>query len=346
MPPKFVMTGDDLRRIRELRRLDQQEMAQRLNEQLGRSYDRSRVSRWESGSEKIPQIVAAALQAETTPTEAVSPGEGAAVILAVANQKGGVGKTTTCVNLAFLLGRKGYRVLLVDCDGQANATMHLALDPLQEEHNGRTLDQVIFSQRPLNDAVVRVCGDLFGILPASINLSAADTDLIREPNGSLVLREKIDEARPDWDFIILDCAPNLGLLTVNALNAADTILIPSQTEMLSIAGIPKIMETISKIRRRINPKLGVIGILPTLHKARRAQNRDMMEQLRAMAMRFSIPLFDSVPDAADYGNGVTAGRPAIDLNPAVPGADAYAAVADSLVEFRRKRLTEGAHAAA
>lgn len=344
MAPKFVMSGEDLRRVRDQRRLDQQGLAVLLNEQLGRSYDRSRVSRWENGTEKIPQVVAAALLAQEAPPEPTGPGS--AVVLAVANQKGGVGKTTSCVNLAFLLARRGLRVLLVDCDGQANATMHFGLDPLSEEHAARTLDHVLFSQKPAGEAVVRVCNDLLGLLPAGINLAAADTDLIREPNGSLVLREKIDEIRADWDFIILDCAPNLGLLTVSALNAADLVLIPSQTEMLSIAGIPKIMETIAKVRRRINPRVTVIGILPTLHKARRAQNRDMMDQLRAMAGRFNVRLFDSVPDAADYGNGVTAGRPALEMNPAVPGADIYATVADCLIDHRRKRAKEGRHAAA
>lgn len=344
MAPKFVMAGEDLRRLRERRRLDQQGLAELLNDQLGRSYDRSRISRWEKGTERIPQVVAAALQALEAPAEPA--GTGSAVVLAVANQKGGVGKTTSCVNLAFLLARKGLRVLLIDCDGQANATIHFGLDPLAEEHAGHTLDHVLFAQKPAGDAVVRVCNDLLGLLPASINLAAADTELIREPNGSLVLRENIDDIRAGWDFIILDCAPNLGLLTISALNAADLVLIPSQTEMLSIAGIPKIMETISKVRRRINPRVAVVGILPTLHKARRAQNRDMMDQLRAMADRFGVPLFDSVPDAADYGNGVTAGRPALEMNPAVPGADIYAAVADRLIAHRRERAEEGRHAAA
>lgn len=341
-----AMTGEELRAYRDACGLGQQELAQTLNEKLGRRYDRNKISRWENGAERIPQLVAAALNVRRTGAPAGIPAAGLAagpaLVTVCVNQKGGVGKTTSTVNVAYLLARRGARVLVVDCDPQANATVHFGVDPHERDIARRTLTHVLFADAPMPESVVPVCDGLLHLLPSSISLAAADAEILKEPNGALLLREKIDEVRESYDFIMIDCPPNLGQVTVSALNAADQVLIPSQTEMLSIMGIPMLLETLSKVRRRVNPKVAVLGVLPTLHKARRLQDQAMMDELRRIADGARLRVFTPVKDAADYAKGVIAGRPTLELNPTAAGADSYGEVADallSLVADDRKRET-------
>ncbi len=333
-----AMTGEELRAYRDACGMGQQELAQLLNDKLGRRYDRNKVSRWENGAERIPQLVATAL-ARSQPSGIPAPVGGPALVMVCVNQKGGVGKTTSTVNIAYLLARQGARVLVVDCDPQANATIHFGIDPHERDLARRTLTQILFADVPLAEAAVPVCDGLLALVPSSISLATADAEILKEPNGTLLLREKLDEVRGSYDFIIIDCPPNLGQVTVSALNAADQVLIPSQTEMLSIMGIPMLLETLSKVRRRVNPKVAVLGVLPTLHKVRRLQDQAMMTELRRIADGARLRLFTPVRDAADYAKGVTAGRPTLEMNPAVAGADSYADVAAALMALIAKPET-------
>lgn len=343
-----AMTGEELRAYRDACGLGQQELAQALNDKLGRRYDRNKISRWENGAERIPQLVAAALNHRKAGAPAGIPAvvgleAGPALVTVCVNQKGGVGKTTSTVNVAYLLARRGARALVVDCDPQANATIHFGVDPHERDLARRTLTHVLFAATPTAEAVVPVCDGLLSLLPSSISLAAADAEILKEPNGTLLLREKLDEVRDAYDFILIDCPPNLGQVTVSALNAADQVLIPSQTEMLSIMGIPMLLETLDKVRRRVNPKVAALGVLPTLHKARRLQDQAMMDELRRIAESARLRVFTPVKDAADYAKGVTAGRPALEMNPGAAGADSYAEVADALLALATKR--EAGHVA-
>ncbi len=328
-----AMTGDELRGLREGRGLNQLDLAAFLNEKLGRRYDRNRVSRWENGAERIPRLVVVTLRAMVVAGSAGIPAlqVGPAIKLAVSNQKGGVGKTVTVANVGYLLARAGKRVLIVDGDPQASISIHLGVDPHECELSRSSLSQVLFNDRATRDAIIAVCDGQLDLLPCSIDLADADVNLAREPNGTLVLREKLDEVRDDYDFILVDCPPNLGVLTVSALNAVDQLLIPSQTEMLSLMGIPKLLENVVKVRRRVNPRLGLLGILPTLFKSRRVQDQTMLEELRKLAAANRARLFSPVRDVADIAKGVTAGRPALEINPNVVGAEAYQEVADALI---------------
>ena len=329
------MTGEELRALRENRKMGQHELASWLNAKLGRKYDRNRISRWENDTENIPQLVATSLLSVFGGVHGGIPAiqSGPATVLVLVNQKGGVGKTTSTVNLAYLLARAGRRTLVIDCDPQANATIHLGVDPHGREMARRTITQVMFADVPMADAVIGVCDDLFRLLPSSISLANADAELLKEPNGTLLLREKLDEVRDDFDFILIDCPPNLGQLTVSALNAADQVLIPAQTEMLSIMGIPMLLETLSKVRRRVNPKIAVLGILPTLHNPRRVQDQAMMNELEAMARNARIRLFAPVKDVADYAKGVMAGRPALAISPSASGNESYGQVVQALLDL-------------
>jgi chromosome partitioning protein len=332
------MDGAELAEFRCSRNMDQPQLAAMLNEKLGRRYDRNRISRWENGAERIPQIVANLLRSSVPEPSGIPAATiGPALVMVLVNQKGGVGKTTSTVNVAFLLARSGKRVLVIDCDPQANASVHLGIDPHERELAKRTLTHVLFNGMSTAEAVMPAADAILDILPSSISLAGADSELLKEPNGTLLLREKLDEVRKAYDFILIDCPPNLGQLTVSALNAADLVLIPSQTEMLSIMGIPMLLETLGKVRRRVNPKVAVLGILPTLHKPRRTQNQAMMKELEAISERARVRLFAPVRDAADYAKGVTAGRPTLLVNPNAADAESYEAVATALVAVAEAR---------
>ncbi len=328
-----AMSGEELRSLRETRSLNQQDLAEFLNGKLSRRYDRNRISRWETGAERIPQLVVTVLRLAAAPASVGIPAVqvGPAMTLVVSNQKGGVGKTVSVANIGFLLAKTGKRVLIVDGDPQASISIHLGVDPHDCELGKTSLSQVLFNDRVTKDAIISVCDGQLDLLPCSIDLADADANLSREPNGTLVLREKLDEVRDDYDFILVDCPPNLGVLTVSALNAADQLLIPSQTEMLSLMGIPKLLENVAKVRRRVNPRIGLLGILPTLFKARRVQDQAMLEELRKLAQANKTRLFSPVKDVADIAKGVTAGRPALELNPHIAGAEAYEEVAGALL---------------
>lgn len=350
--PSISAQAQNLKDYRELHKLTQPELATRLNAALNRRYDRNRVSRWESDAERIPQPVIKWVHdqrsAQSSAPLGITPphGDGSkpAIVMAVVNQKGGVGKTTSTVNIAYLLAMAGQRVLVVDSDAQANATIHFGLDPYKHELAAQTLTQVLFRGTEVTDAITPVCDDLLDLLPASISLSGADAEIYKEPNGTLLLREKLGAVRNSYDFILIDCAPNLGQLTVSALNASDFILIPSQTEMLSVMGIPMLLENLDKVRRRVNPHIRVLGILPTLHKARRVQDKEMANQLSEMAHGLRLRLFEPVREAAEYSRSVMAGRPTLALNPNASGAAAYQEVVDAMLEARNSE--EPAHAAA
>jgi chromosome partitioning protein len=263
-------------------------------------------------------------------------------VVAIANQKGGVAKTTTCVNVAWLLGKQGRRVLLIDCDPQANATVHLGIDPHEQELAKATLTHALRSTRPMREFVTPVCDGVFDLLPSSISLAAADRELLRQPNGTLILRAKIAQLAGHYDYVVLDCPPHLGELTVSVLNAADQLLIPTQTEMLSMMGIPQLFETIAGVRELVNPRLEVLGILPTMFSPRRLQDEQVMNELRELAAAENLRLFSPVRRAADYTKSVMAGRPGLAINPNSAGAESYAEIASALLNLAKEGVRHGA----
>jgi chromosome partitioning protein len=352
VPPGFTtrgtavaqeMTGEELRRYREQRGMNQQELVTWLNERLNRRYDRAKVSRWESGAERIPQTVASALKADGEPVGIPAVAMRATpLVFCAANQKGGVAKTTTCVNVAWLLAGAGRRVLLVDCDPQANATVHLGVDPHEQELAKATLTHALKSTRPMREFVVPVCDGMFDLLPSSISLAATDRELLRQPNGTLVLRAKLAQLAGHYDYVVLDCPPHLGELTVSVLNAADQLLIPTQTEMLSMMGIPQLFETIAGVRELVNPHLQVLGILPTMYSPRRLQDEQVMAELREMAAAQGLRLFSPVRRAADYAKSVMAGKPGLAVNPNSAGAESYGEIAAALLALAKQEVRHGA----
>lgn len=216
-------------------------------------------------------------------------------VIAVANQKGGVGKTTTAVSLADALQEMGKQVLLLDLDPQGSATLSLGVDP-------ETLQQSIYDvlratmdeQRSPGLADITLQTDAgFDLAPANLELAGAELDLFRAPLGELVLREALEPARSHYDYIIIDCSPTLGLLVVNALSAADQVLIPVQADYLALKGVSLLMRTIQTVQRKINRTLTIGGVLLTLADTRTVHAREVIAAAHE-ALADNVPVYSPV----------------------------------------------------
>ena len=288
------MRGEEMRALRQSLRLSQAELKEDLNRRLGRSYDKPKISRWENGRDPIPEDVAIELGRMTTGRARE------ARVIALANQKGGVGKTTSALNLAYALAIRGCRALLVDLDPQATATVALlAGGAVDAYRQGRTMAHVILHGRSLRETIFVAGTEVgaerrlpFGLAPSHIDL--AEVDSKREPGFDAALREKLDEIRGDHDYVVIDAPPNLGMLTWMALTAAQDVIIPVRTEPYDTMGVGLILGTVNKVQRRLNPGLRLGGILPTQYSRRKAVDREVLGHLvaamgdRGMVLRRSI----------------------------------------------------------
>jgi cellulose biosynthesis protein BcsQ len=344
------MNGERIKALRESKGLSQSEFALWLNERLGRSYDRQKISKWEVGAERIPQIVAgflevAAIERPRLPPDALRK----AVIIALANQKGGVAKTASSVNLAYVLAVTGNHVLLVDADPQGNATAHVGIGHAQiVELNAqeRTLYHVLVGKRSLQDVVVETYVSDLDLVPSSITLSNADGELMtREPTGApLVLREKLAAVRTAYDFIVIDCAPNLGMVTINALTAADLLLVPCQTEPHSILGLHHLNDTVSKVRARTNPGLRLLGVIPTMFNSRLSQDQASLEELQQM-WGGTTRVYEPIPRTTVYAQAAAANQITLEADFSVPGRDTYFAIARDIMDIAGPREARHGEAA-
>ncbi|HYH23639.1 MAG TPA: AAA family ATPase [Azospirillum sp.] len=333
-----AMDGARMKALREAKGLSQADFARWLNERVGRSYDRQRVSKWEVGAERIPQIVVGSLEiAEIERTRPADDAPRRGLIVAAANQKGGVAKTATSVNLAYLLAITGNRVLLVDADPQGNATAHVGVGHAQivELNNAeRTLYHVLVGRTPIAEVVTETYVPDLHLLPSSITLSNADGELTtREPTGApMVLREKLAAVRSTYDVIVIDCAPNLGLTTINALTAADQLVVPCQAEPHSILGLHHLNETVAKVRSRTNPGLRMLGVVPTMFNGRLSQDQASLDELTQM-WSGTTTVYEPVPRATIYAQAAAANRITLEADFSAPGRDTYLALARDIMKI-------------
>jgi chromosome partitioning protein len=238
-------------------------------------------------------------------------------IYAIANQKGGVGKTTTAVNLAACVAEAGYRTLLIDIDPQANASVGLGLPKDAEP----SIYEVLAGTAALEDAVLATNVAQLSIVPSSGALAGANIELPRLPGSETRLRDALAGALDDYAFVLLDCPPSLGPLTVNALVAADRVIVPVQTEYFALEGLAGLLDTLDLIRRELNPRLTVAGMLLTMHDGRTRLAQDVEREVRR---HFPTLVFDTViPRNVRVSEAPSFGRPVIHHDPHCAGADAY-----------------------
>jgi chromosome partitioning protein len=246
-------------------------------------------------------------------------------VVAVANQKGGVGKTTTAVNLSAYLAL-GLRVLLIDLDPQANATSSLGIDPSGVELS--TYDALI-GQAQLSQTIVSSGRTQLDLVPASRALAGAQVELVELPEREHRLRAALSQVRTDYDVVLIDCPPSLGILTLNALVATDLLLAPVQCEYLALEGVAQLMETIDLVRATLNPRLELLGMLMTMYDPRTRLSTQVVDEVRR---HFPQHTFDTViPRSVRLSEAPSYGKPVLEYEPTSRGAGAYADLAQELI---------------
>lgn len=245
-------------------------------------------------------------------------------MIAVANQKGGVAKTTTTHSLGVALGRAGRRVLLVDLDPQACLTFSLGLDP---DAIALSLHDVVAGRNKAADVIVAL--DDVDLLPSTIELAGAELALMARTGREHALARAIEPLRDAYDVVLVDCAPSLGVLTVNGLTAADEVLIPLQCEALSHRGVVQLLDSIADVREFTNPALAVRGVIATMYDGRTRHAREVLDDVRE---RFGLAVLEpAVPKSVRFAEAPSRGRCILDHAPGSPGARAYEAIAAQLL---------------
>jgi chromosome partitioning protein len=262
---------------------------------------------------------------------------GPARIAAVCNQKGGVGKTTTTINLGAALAEQGRRVLLVDFDPQGALSVGLGIQPHE-------LDATIYNllmERNLSvpDVVIKTSVDGLDLLPSNIDLSGAEVQLVHEVGREFVLGRVLQPVIPEYDVILIDCQPSLGLLTVNALACADGVLVPLECEYFALRGVALLMETIEKVSSRLSPKLTMDGILATMYDSRTLHTREVLANV---VQGFGDRVFHTVISrTVRFPDATVAGEPITRFDPSSNGASAYRELAKEVLDRWRQGVPAG-----
>ncbi len=257
-----------------------------------------------------------------------APGNRRALIVAMCNQKGGVGKTTTTINLGAALAETGRRVLLVDFDPQGSLSVGLGINP-------HTLETSIYNllltrDHDVHEIITDSVVEGLDILPANIDLSAAEVQLVSEVAREQTLKRVLAQVRGEYDIILIDCAPSLGLLTVNALTASDRVIMPLECEFFALRGLALLNDTIGKVQDRLNPELEILGILGTMYDARTVHSREVLERV---VQAFGDKVFHTViRRTIKFPETTVAGEPITTYATNSPGAEAYRMLAREVLQ--------------
>lgn len=247
-------------------------------------------------------------------------------ILGIINQKGGVGKSTTAVNLAAALGSAGKQVLLVDLDPQGNATSGLGID---KGEIARCMYDLLLNDTPLQEVIIPDVATGLDLIPATINLAGAEVELVSEMARENRLKDTLGALRGKYDYILIDCPPSLGLLTVNALVASDKLIIPIQCEFYALEGVTKLLDSMKRVKSRLNPSLDIFGILLTMYDGRTMLARQVAKEVRGF---FGKQVFETIiPRTVKLSEAPSYGLPIIEYDPHGRGAESYTALAKEVI---------------
>ena len=247
-------------------------------------------------------------------------------ILAIINQKGGVGKSTTAVNLAAALGAMNKEVLLVDLDPQGNATSGYGID--KRELDGCVYDALL-GETPVEEVILACVGKGVDILPSTINLAGAEVELVNEMARENRLKSALGSLRGRYDYILIDCPPSLGLLTINALVAADKLLVPIQCEFYALEGVTKLLDSMNRVKKMLNPSLDIFGIVMTMYDSRTNLSNQVVNEVRSF---FGKTVFETmIPRTVKLSEAPSYGQPIIEYAPDNKGTEAYNELAREVI---------------
>ena len=248
-------------------------------------------------------------------------------IIAISNQKGGVGKTTTAINLSACLAEKGKKVLTIDMDPQGNTTSGLGIDKNEVEN---TSYELLLGEAKIEETITKSIVENLVVIPSERELSGAEIELIGKDEREYILKKEVDRIRDDYDFIIIDCPPSLNTLTVNAMTTADSVIVPIQCEYYALEGLSELMYTIQLVKERLNNNLEIEGVVFTMYDARTCLSLQVVENVKENIdkniYKSIIPRNVRLAEAPSYGQPINM------YSPRSAGADAYRALADEVIE--------------
>ena len=251
-------------------------------------------------------------------------------VIAIANQKGGVGKTTTAINLSAALAEHGKKVLVIDADPQGNTTSGYGIEKNEQEN---TIYELLLGDSSVEQCIIKEEKTGVYILPANVNLAAVEVELIDTPKKEFILKNEIDWVKDRYDFIIIDCPPSLSLLTIYALTTADSVLVPIQCEYYALEGLSQLIHTVNLVKSRLNPELDIEGVVFTMYDSRTNLSEDVVENVKSVLNQHIFKTI--IPRNIRLAEAPSRGLPVSLYDPRSSGAEAYSALAKEVIKKNR-----------